>query len=515
MLIANFLTLTRFCLILTLVNLFGNLQFMLVFRKVYCTTRKINRGVDQCSLLDLSTYVFHIGFLSVERNALEIVSPFIEEIQDSLLFTKISYFFIFVFTFVFLRILFKQNLEYLRDVRKDRSVSEYTLMLRKSNREDFSADEVTRTDFKQFFGSILAQSGYDDEVFIVKKELASSLFVINKLNKEKAKMTYFKDYTTRLANGDGGKNGVENREKFQEKDIQKLKFLVKNSEKKLKKLEKLINQERRWLRKKCFSHHDGKIAGKVVLIAVSSRFTRDRILRAFQENYRNRPLWLRMCCRKKPRFQIQEGPEPSTTKWRYIEESGLKTVLNCLATATLTEFVLVIITVVVSEIQKFSLNEQRKGMGSLLVYLLALEINVIQIIGKKIIDKVLSLNRCPTRSQEMVFNVLASASMKFMILMALVQFVFTGPVERIAEKRVQLLFKTIVVQTIMEPLKLTVFPNRLKRYLQIIWFKKKPKEGRNPKNAAKRTSLCPRNDSTRSSRSQSTHTTRCTATRSI
>ena len=463
MVMTNFLTLTKFCLILGLINLLGNLKFLLAFRKIYCSNLQLTDPGTNCSAYNPSTYVFHIGFLQYQENRLELARPYIDEVIDSMTYSKIASSVMLLSIFILIRIHFLLNVRYLRDARKDRSISEYTLTIKKSSGKTFTTGEAAKTDFKQFFDSILAQSGYNDDFVVVKKHLASSLFIVNKLRKEKHKLTYFRDYTTELA---------KDETRFNAKERGKLEKLTKRAITQLQRLEVDLHKERGWVRRNSFSHKQGEIADRVVLVTLSSRFTRDRILRSFKENYRS-GIFCSRACKKKPEYIIGEGPEPTTVKWHYIGVSLLKSIIFCLIIATIPAAIVTAVAFTASYVQQFitKLKDDSSNADTYFSYVLSFQINIMQIIALRLVDFLGSLKRAPTNTNEMILKVMCSALIKFSILVVLLRDLFRSKAERVDAEEVQMIFKTLIIQIVLEPFNLLFSTQRLIRYYQMFRFK--------------------------------------------
>ena len=468
--ITSFLILTRFGLALALIDLFFNLKLMLTFRGIYCKSLELKNPNDMCSPFDIKTYLFEIGFVFGEKHKIHLTQSCLEELKESIIWSTVGLFFMFSMLFVIVRIQFRMNVKHFKEKKENRSISEYTLMISKASGEDFTSGETAETDFEKHLESILAQSGYDDQFSVLRKELASSQFMINKLEKEQQKLNYFEGYTHRLMNDD---------HKFHQKERKEIEKIHKKTKKRLKRLEKRIEKEKFWIRKHCFSEKEGEIKGKVVLAAISSRLTRDRILRAYRENYLSKPAWLRVCDQK-PKYILEEGPDPSTTKWHYIGDSPAKLVLFYTISSSIGSMVIVIVALVVIFIQKTIKTSMKNNRKSLLTYLLALQINIVQMIGKKAINKVCQYIRCSTRIKGMILNVISSASVKYCALLVLVQGLFKN--QELSDKDrinyVSVVFKSILLLIILEPIKLIFSPTSLKRYYKIFKYKRMSKNGK-------------------------------------
>ena len=459
---SNFMMLTWFGLFLTVINLFSNLKFFITFRRIYCDTLRKDKGSSSCSLLDMQSFIFQITFLMYRKDKFELMGPYLGDLKDAVLLSSIGFLLLFIFMFVLIRLQVRLNANKMYQKRRDRSISEYTIMLQKYSQKVFTQEEVEGLDFRGYLDTLLAQSGYSDDYSIVRKELASPLFTLKKLKNQRGELEELIEHCIKLR---------EDKETFSLKDRRGIENLLGKTKKELKKTEKMLKRENQWILKHSFSHKKQKVTGKVVLLALSSRFSKDKILRAYQEGYKKWPFWCRPC-RKKPKYFVYEGPEPSTAKWRYIGDNWIITLLYHFLTTTLTGLVsisVILMTVFISNIINSILETDDRG--SLITTIIALQINLIQIIAKKILDVLCKSNRGPSDTIGMAIRVVGISTLKVAVLITSLRGLFAGKLsDMLLMNPVRAVFKSFLMLFVIDQLKLLLSFRTVKKYFLMLRF---------------------------------------------
>ena len=346
---------------------------------------KFENPKQRCSIFNIDSYLLEFWFL-----LLQVINNGTQQDLDKfeanlILHLKIKIVLVVVISLLPIIFTFYQSqlINQVNEKVKKIQVSDYTIMA-----TDFDYTTFQYTDFDEYFTELLRKAGFDEEVKVLKTQMATAKYVLKKIKIKKMEAELEEKVVKRAKETsqftDEEKDRVSKFEKTLKKRLKKLKFQDNFNQQKLKAKKKVLK--------------NAEIKNSIAFFLISSPIQRDKILRAYSKSTNNGLQISNLCCKKKD-FNFQAAPDPSIIVWRNIGIYQVTKYVVLFLQVIGTILIFVGILYVLSNI-----NELMVGLicfkksnscsliqyGSLWSFAVFLGIELVYYVGTKIIDKITS-----------------------------------------------------------------------------------------------------------------------------